>query len=79
MRLFLDFVIVILSLTVQMNLPLKWLTDHFFVSEQTYKISRGSNISPTVLARRSFFIFESKLFLNKYFCFIFLEEKDYTF
>ncbi len=43
------FVVVILSLTVQINLPLKLHTDHFFVSGQTYKISRGSNIFfPTV-------------------------------
>ncbi len=35
-----DFFVVILSLTVQINLPLK--TGHFFASGQTYKISRGS-------------------------------------
>ena len=27
--------------SVQINLPLKLQTDHFFVSGQTYKISRG--------------------------------------
>ena len=35
--------VVILSLTVQINLPLTLQTDNFFVSGQTYKISRGSN------------------------------------
>ncbi len=35
---------VIQSLTLQINLPLKLETDHFFVSVQMYKISRGSNI-----------------------------------
>ena len=33
----------VFSLTVQINLPLKLYTDHFLVSGQTYKISRGSN------------------------------------
>ena len=37
------FFVVILSLPVQINPPLKLETDHFFVSGQTYKISRGSN------------------------------------
>ena len=35
------FVVVILSLTVQINLPLKLLTDHFFVSGQTCKRDRN--------------------------------------
>ena len=43
---FLDFFVVILSLTDQINLPLKLKTDHFFVSGQIYKISRGSNTFP---------------------------------
>ncbi len=36
-------VVVILSLTVQINLPLKFKFYNFFISGQTYKISRGSN------------------------------------
>ncbi len=35
------FFVVLLSLTVKINLPLKLWTDHYFVSGQTYKISRG--------------------------------------
>ncbi len=38
------FFVVILSLTVQMNLPLQLQTGHFFVSRQMYKISKGSII-----------------------------------
>ncbi len=38
------FFVVVLSLTVKINLTLNVYTDHFFVSGQTYKISRGSNI-----------------------------------
>ncbi len=41
---FLDFFIVILSLTVKIKLPLKMYTDHLFDSGQTSKISRGSII-----------------------------------
>ncbi len=36
------FLVVILSLTVQINLSLKLQTDNFFVSGKTYKISMGS-------------------------------------
>ncbi len=43
---------VILSLTLQINLPLKLETDNFFVSGQMYKICRESNLffSPTVVS-----------------------------
>ncbi len=39
-----DIFVVILSLTGQINIPLQLQTDHFCVSVQMYKISRGSNI-----------------------------------
>ena len=58
---FSGFFVVILSLTVQINLPLK--SDNFFVSGQTYKISRGSNTFPPHCTSLSRFSEKKRWFL----------------